>query len=297
MRTRIESVGRARATARFRRASSIQLAADAAIAALDASGRDAADIDLLVNVGVYRDQNICEPALAPLIQRRIAPLAHRKDVFSFDLNNGTCGLINAFQVADAYLRTGSARRAMVLASDVDPNPRRSTGLALQASGVAVVVAAGDGREGFLGFHSETFSKHANLLESRLDWLGPRPRWIPGGAGHAIAMRTMEAYAERCAECSATSIAHFLENRSLGIDDIDLVLAADAPAGFVRRLTALCGLREGSVVSGEETAGAHTALPGLALESALKSGRLREARHTLFVTAGAGITVSLALYGS
>jgi 3-oxoacyl-[acyl-carrier-protein] synthase-3 len=246
---------------------------------------------------VYRDQNILEPALAPLIQRRIAPLADRKDVFSFDLNNGTCGLINAFQVADTYLRTGSVKRAMVLASDVDPNPGRSSGLALQASGVAVVVAAHDGTEGFLGFHSETFSKHAHLLESRLGWLGPRPRWIPGGAGHAIEMRTLEAYAERCAECCATSIAHFLENQGIGIEDIDLVLAADAPAGFAGRLAALCGLREGSVVCGEETAGAHTALPGLALESALKSGRLREARHTLLVAVGAGITVALALYSS
>ena len=41
--------------------------------------------------------------------------------------------------------------------------------------------------------------------------------------------------------------------------------------------------------------AYTAGPIAALEAAFKSGRLAEARNTLMLAAGAGITVALALY--
>jgi 3-oxoacyl-[acyl-carrier-protein] synthase III len=46
---------------------------------------------------------------------------------------------------------------------------------------------------------------------------------------------------------------------------------------------------------EDLVGAYTAGPVAALEAAFKSGRLGEARNTLMLAAGAGITVALALY--
>ena len=45
------------------------------------------------------------------------------------------------------------------------------------------------------------------------------------------------------------------------------------------------------------AGVHTVGPALAIEAALASERGREARHLLFVAAGSGITVALALYAN
>jgi 3-oxoacyl-[acyl-carrier-protein] synthase-3 len=66
----IESVGVAGARG-LRRASSVELAARAARRAIEAAGCEASEIGLLVSVGVYRDQNICEPAIAPFVQRRI----------------------------------------------------------------------------------------------------------------------------------------------------------------------------------------------------------------------------------
>ena len=46
---------------------------------------------------------------------------------------------------------------------------------------------------------------------------------------------------------------------------------------------------------EDLDGAYTAGPIAALQAAIKSGRLGEARNTLMLAAGAGITVALALY--
>lgn len=58
-------------------------------------------IDLLVNVGVYRDNNLCEPSVCALIQHQLGMCLNPEQaatgsmVFSFDLMNGACGLINA----------------------------------------------------------------------------------------------------------------------------------------------------------------------------------------------------------
>ena len=55
---------------------------------------------VLVHTGVYRDENICEPAMAPFIQRRVGanpalPPLGAPGTFSFDLVNGGCGFLSA----------------------------------------------------------------------------------------------------------------------------------------------------------------------------------------------------------
>jgi 3-oxoacyl-[acyl-carrier-protein] synthase-3 len=295
MRALIEAIRRAAPPPRWRRPSSIALAADAARRALDATG-DPERIDLLVNVGVYRDENICEPALAPMIQSRLGALGRSKEVLSFDLSNGACGLLDAFRVVDSLMQAGTVRRALVVASDVDPNPGRSTGLAVRAAGVGVVLRATEGAAGFQDFHAETFPKHAHLYESRLEWLGPASRRFRRSPGHAITLRAMDAYAERCAESVSLAAARFLDTCGLAPEDLDLVVVPELPAGLPARLAALLGVAEERLASDPASAGTCSAAPGLALESALASGRLDGARRALLVAAGAGITVSLALYG-
>ncbi len=59
------------------RHSALHLAVSAAQTCLERAGRNADDLDLLVNVGLYRDRNLGEPALAALIQEDIG--AHPED--------------------------------------------------------------------------------------------------------------------------------------------------------------------------------------------------------------------------
>jgi 3-oxoacyl-[acyl-carrier-protein] synthase-3 len=57
------------------RHSALHLAVSAAKSCLHEARRDADDVDLLVNAGIYRDRNLGEPALAALIQEDIgAPI-------------------------------------------------------------------------------------------------------------------------------------------------------------------------------------------------------------------------------
>jgi 3-oxoacyl-[acyl-carrier-protein] synthase-3 len=74
------------------RHSSLHLAVTAAKSCLHAAGRDADDVDLLVNTGIYRDKNLGEPALAALIQEDVGanpeePHDNARGTFSFDIAN------------------------------------------------------------------------------------------------------------------------------------------------------------------------------------------------------------------
>ena len=70
----IEAARTSRPRLRFGGTGAIKLADDAAQACLAAAGRGADEIDFLINAGVYRDNNIGEPAVASIIQEGAAAM-------------------------------------------------------------------------------------------------------------------------------------------------------------------------------------------------------------------------------
>ena len=115
MPTTIDSVATA-ADRRWRRLSAHALAEVAARRAIERAGLAATDVDLLINAGIYHDRNLGEPALASLIQEDIGanpedPHEGGHGTFSFDLANGSCGMLTGLQVADGFLRAPDADAA------------------------------------------------------------------------------------------------------------------------------------------------------------------------------------------
>ena len=83
---------------------------------------------------------------------------------------------------------------------------------------------------------------------------------------------------------------------MGIEDIDLLVPAPSVPDFLDSLRVRLGVPGDRVAYvAENLVDAYSAGPIAAVEAALKTGRLAEAENTLMLAAGAGITVSLALY--
>lgn len=125
--------------------SAIELAADAGRVAIDDAGLPDDAIDVLIHVGVYRDQNIVEPAIAALVQKKIGiGLDYGRGdhhLYSFDLMNGACGVLSAIAVAGALLATG-AQSVLITASDVHPGGAdvgRAAGFPYAPKGAALVL--------------------------------------------------------------------------------------------------------------------------------------------------------------
>ena len=104
------------------------------------------------------------------------------------------------------------------------------------------------------------------------------------------------YQARRADCAAEATQHFLDRLGMSIDEVDLLVPAPATPDFLDVLRVRLGVPGDRVAyTGEDMAGAYTTGSIAALEAAAKSGSLAEARNTLMLAAGAGITVGLALY--
>jgi len=301
MRARLEAVAVARPDPGEARASSVALAAEAGLACLARAGREPAEVEVLVNCGVYRDENIGEPAMAPFIQRRMGanaafPPSRSAGTLSFDLCHSTCGFLSALRVVAGFIESGRIRCGMVVASDVDP-AAGSRGLALDPLGAAVLLAAGDGREGFAAFHAETFPRYAALYESRLSWVGdlPAPARPPNRDDHAVLVRQDEKYVTACVDCAESTVRRFLAARGMEIEDLHLIVASRSPAGFSDELGRRLEAAERVPPPSDPSERVHAAGTGLALAAAMEGGMYARASRTLLVAAGPGVSVALALY--
>jgi 3-oxoacyl-[acyl-carrier-protein] synthase-3 len=277
----------------------LQLADVAARSCLERAGRSADDLDLLINAGLFHDKIISEPAFASLIQEdiranRIRPGGAGHGTFSFDVYNAGCGLLTGISLVDGMLASGTVEVGMVVASDMDPEPGVSEGFMFPGVGGAVLLSADDSRPGFTAFQFATFPEFAELFHSNVDWQD-HPRGGDDGQGrNVLTVEMAESYSARALECAEATTRELAAAQALDFGEVDLLVATASVPGFAEALALRLGVPFDSVPSTEEgLENTHTAAPALALES----GRLAASSTTLFVSAGAGITVAVALYRS
>ena len=302
MGARIEAVS-ALTSRGLRKPTARRLADAAAAACLAHAGKEPGDVDMLINAGVYREDNMGEPALAALIQEDIGanlgqPPIGGHGTFSFDLINGTCGVISAIQLESGLLRSGVIRLGAIVTSDVDPQLKDPGTAPFRPAGGAMLLGWDDTGAGFTDFAAETYPEYQDLFVSGLVWQDRRGLRVPRrAAGQSqMAIDARPGYHARLVDCAEESAHRFLRRLGMGIGEVDLLVPAPSSPDFLDTLRVRLGIPGDRVAYvAEDLAGAYTTGPIAALQAAIRSGRLGEARNTLLLTAGAGITVAAALY--
>ncbi len=287
----------------LRKATARGLADAAARACLAHAGRQPGDVDMLINAGMYREDHMGEPALAALIQEDIGanlgePPVGTHGTFSFDLLNGTCGVITAIQLESGLLRSGVIRVGAIVTSDVDPDAGGNGAAAIRPAGGAMLLGWDDGIAGFTDFHTETFPEYADLYASGLVWRGRRGIRFPlqEAGRHQLVIDEKPGYQARLADCAEEASRGFLRKLGMDMAQVDLLVPAPSAPGFVDQLRERLGVPGDRVAyTPEDLEGTHTTAPIAAVQAAIRSGRLGEARNTLVLAAGSGITVALAMY--
>ena len=300
MGTRIEAVSAI--TAHGRRRPTARGLADAAVqACLTRAGKEPADLDMLINAGVYREDSMGEPALAALIQQDIGanpvrPPAGGQGTFSFDLVNGMCGVLNGIQIEAGLLRSGVIRLGAVVASDTEPDLSEPRPLPYRPVGGAVLLGRDDAITGFADFCTETYPEYESLFTSGVVWQ-QRSSAVGRSPGRSrMAVAEKPGYRARLVDCAEDAARGYLRRLGAGPGDIDLLVSAPSSADFLDPLRLRLGLpgdRVGYVP--EDLEGGYSAGLPAALQAVIRSGRLAEARDVLLLAAGPGITVSLARY--
>ena len=287
----------------LRKPTARRLADAAARSCLALAGREPGDVDMLINAGVYREDNMGEPALAALVQEDIGanlgqPPIGKHGTFSFDLINGTCGVISAIQLEAGLLRSGVIHLGAIVTSDVEPKLADGRAAPFRPAGGAMLLSWDDSIAGFTDFYTETFPEYQDLFAAGLVWQDRRGLGLSRRATGQSRMAIDEnpGYHARLVDCAEEVTRRFLRRVGLGLSDIDLLVPAPSSADFLDSLTVRLGVPGDRVAYvPEDLEDAYTTAPIAALQAAIKSGRLGEARNTLLLAAGAGITVATALY--
>ncbi|MFB6557809.1 hypothetical protein ACFCYH_02670 [Streptomyces sp. NPDC056400] len=261
-------------------ASVVDLAGRAARGALARAAVPASSIGTLINVGVYREHNTFEPAMAALVQKEVGiNLDYIADPepaagFSFDLMNGACGVLNAVQVGLSLLETGTTERLLITAADVHPGGDADRDAAYpyaDLAGALLLERSADPGAGFGPVRHYTADRPTDV-EGYLDTgtMGRHGRTT-------ITVRREPGHAERLSAFAERAAADYAQE--IGIDlDRTLVIGPSTAA-------------DGAGDRGEP----HTAAPVLGYLRAMDGARRDDHDQFLFVSVGAGPSAACALY--
>ncbi len=263
------------------------LAASAARRALEAAGVDAGDIDLVIVGTVTPDMLF--PSTACSVQNE---LGIRSGVPAYDIAAACSGFLFALDSADRYIRTGDAEIALVIGVDlfskiVDWKDRSTCVLFGDGAGAAVIKAE-DGENGIISsrIHSdgrlwEKLYAPGCIPSSPFETKESNAPYVKmqGNETFKVAVRTM-----------ISSCQEILSASSLSSTDISLLIPHQANMRIIKAAAQKLNLTEDQVFVNIEKYGNTSAgsIP-LALDEAVRGGRVKEGDILLFVAFGGGLT--------
>jgi 3-oxoacyl-[acyl-carrier-protein] synthase-3 len=263
------------------------LAVQAGKRALTAAGLAATDLDMILVATCTGDYPL--PATACLVQYQLGATK----AAACDLSAACCGFVYALSVADAYIKTGM-RHVLVIGSEVmsaitDWTDRNTCVLFGDGAGAAVV-SASDGERGILSTHLRSDGTLCELI------------MVPGGGSRTppsekviderlqyIKMKGNETF--KVAVRSLEEIARStLAANHLRVEDIDLYVPHQANIRILKAVMERLGLPIEKVMLNVDRYGNTSAasIP-IALDEAVREGRIKDGSLVLLGAFGAGLT--------
>ena len=260
------------------------LATDAGRRAIEAAGIEASSIDLIVLATATPDQTF--PATATIVQSNLGC----RGGIAFDVAAVCSGFLYAVGVADSMLRSGMAKRALVIGSEtfsriLDWEDRTTCVLFGDGAGAIVLEAqeqAGDSPRGILATRLHADGAHNQLL------------YVDGGPSTTgtvgkVRMKGREVFRHAVVNLSEV-LKEVLEETGLSTADIDWLVPHQANARILEATAKKLDLPTEKVVM---TVGQHAntsaASVPLALDQAVRDGRIKVGDLVMLEAMGGGFT--------
>ena len=269
------------------------LACHAAEKALNDGGVKPSDIDFIIVATVTPDMLF--PSTACLVQNRLGA----KRAFAFDLSAACSGFIYALSVADQYIKSGMYQMGLVIGSDVfskvtDWTDRNTCVLFGDGAG-AVILKADTGDKGIVSSHLYSDGTSWDMLYvpgggSRIppgeDMINNRQQFVKmrGNETFKVAVNTM------CA-----SINDALKSNGLTANDIKLFIPHQANLRIIQAIGKKLNVpMERFMINLDRYGNTSDASIPIALDEAVKEGRIEEGDNILLEAFGGGLTWGAAL---
>lgn len=264
----------------------------AARRAMEAAGIGADDVDLIVLATTTPDQTF--PATASAIQAKLGV----NQGAAFDIQAVCSGFVFGLATADNFLKQGMFRTALVIGAEtfsriLDWEDRGTCVLFGDGGGAAVLQAEEVGDDvpadtGVIGHHIRTDGKKSDLL------------YVDGGVsstgtvGH-VRMNGPQVFKHAVANISS-AVIQVIETAGLAVEDVDWFVPHQANQRILDGVARKLGVNEDRVIS---TVGRHgntsaASIP-LALDTAVRDGRIKPGQLVLIEAMGGGFTWGASIF--
>ncbi|PJK13843.1 3-oxoacyl-ACP synthase [Lysobacteraceae bacterium NML07-0707] len=264
----------------------LTLAREAALQAMQAAGVGADDIDLVV-LGTTTP-NLIFPSTACLLQ---AELGIASGCPAFDVNAACSGFIYALSIADKFIRTGDVKTALVVGAETLTRmldwEDRSTAV-LFGDGAGAVVLKADSDTGIISTHL-----HADGSKKELLWnpVGVSEGFKPeeNNAGVRVLMTGNEVFKHAVKALDAV-VEETLEANHLSRGDIDWLIPHQANLRIIEATAKRLEMpMDKVIVTVDKHGNTSSGSVPLALDTAVRSGKVERGQLLLLEAFGGGFT--------
>ena len=260
---------------------SSDLALEASRAALAAAGIAAADIDLMIVATSTPDMVF--PSTATLLQAKLGV----KGCAAFDVQAVCSGFVYGVATADAFIRSGQNKKALVVGAEVfsrilDWNDRGTCVLFGDGAGAAVLVA--DSKPGIHASRLHADGSQAGLLSvpgnvSRGHIVGSPFLQMNGQGVFKFAVRVLEESARETVAAAGMTL-----------DDVDWLIPHQANVRILEATARKLKMPlEKLVVTVDHHGNTSAASVPLALDECLRNGKIKPGHRVLMQGVGGGFT--------
>ena len=261
---------------------SSDLAVEAAQKAIDASGLDPSAIDLIIVATSTPDMVF--PSTACIVQRK---LGIGNQCAAFDLQAVCSGFAYALSTADAFIRSGQATHALVIGAEVfsrilDFTDRGTC--VLFGDGAGAVVLSASERPGVLASRLHSDGRHVDIL------------CVPGNVdrgaigGHVFLKMDGPAVFKLAVNVLEKVALEALAAANMKAEDLDWLIPHQANIRIMQGTCRKLGLPlEKMIATVAEHGNTSAASIPLALDVAVRDGRIRPGHKVLMEGVGGGFT--------
>lgn len=263
----------------------VSMATAAGLAAITSAKLNANDIDLIIVATASSDQLF--PSVACRVQQH---LGVKNECAAFDVNAGCSGFVYALNIADQYIRTGTAKHALIIGADtlstvVDWTDRSTCILFGDGAGAAVLSASET--PGVLATHIHADGSFGDLL------FADSALWSKKAVNY-IHMEGREVFKVAVTKLGDI-VDQTLAKANVDKHDIDWLIPHQANMRIIEAMAKRLDMSmEKVVVTIEEHGNTSAASIPLALDFAVRNNKIKRGEKLLLEAFGAGFAWGSAL---